>query len=259
MLLNESQPSSLPSRNSSPDVVVLALTNPDTRRPGDGSHSSSPPGVPLLLPAVITVHNSDSDQSNESLEREGAGTTTIEPQLQGWNPRNTLWDEDTNDRNISDLIMVTARIPSNDGMTTTIGGATRPGLVARGRPGSASHEPTIPIPILPSTPLHPVSVSGSNTTTMGRPPHSTNPHTGTICRRPAPAEHHLRRQPGSEDNNVPRRLANASRQIRDLTHTNHSDASSWYEDRDNQPYALLIHPDEFTTYINLELLPALPT
>ena len=64
-------------------------------------------------------------------------------------------------------------------------------------------------------------------------------------------------QPGSEDNNVPRRLANASRQIRDLAHTNHSDASSWYEKRDNQPHALLIHPDEFTTYINLELLPAL--
>ena len=40
-------------------------------------------------------------------------------------------------------------------------------------------------------------------------------------------------------------------------HTNHSDASSWYENRDNQPHGLLIHPDEFTTYVNLELLPAL--
>ena len=41
------------------------------------------------------------------------------------------------------------------------------------------------------------------------------------------------------------------------SHTNHRDASSWYENRDNQPHALLIHPDEFTTYVNLELLPAL--
>ena len=40
-------------------------------------------------------------------------------------------------------------------------------------------------------------------------------------------------------------------------HTNHSDTSSWYENRDNQPHALLIHPDEFTTYVNLELLPSL--
>ena len=41
------------------------------------------------------------------------------------------------------------------------------------------------------------------------------------------------------------------------SHTNHRDASSWYENRDNQPHALLIHPDEFTTYVNLELFPAL--
>ena len=78
-----------------------------------------------------------------------------------------------------------------------------------------------------------------------------------ICRHLTPAEHHLCGQPGSEDNSIPRQLANASQQIRDLAHTNHSDTSSWYENRDNAPHALLIHPDEFTTYVNLKLLPTL--
>ena len=32
---------------------------------------------------------------------------------------------------------------------------------------------------------------------------------------------------------------------------------SWYEGRDDAPHAFLIHPDEFTTYVNLELLPTL--
>ena len=64
-------------------------------------------------------------------------------------------------------------------------------------------------------------------------------------------------QPRSEHNEVLGQLANASQQIRTLTHATHAEASSWYGDRDSHPHALLIHPDEFTTYINLELLPAL--
>ena len=101
----------------------------------------------------------------------------------------------------------------------------------RDRPSNASHEPTIPIPILPNTPLHPVSVSGSNATTMGRPPHSTNPHTGELERyadallqqntistviQMATAlalqrlANFIAGQTGSKDNNILRRLANAS-------------------------------------------------
>ena len=94
MLLNESQSSSSLSRNSSPDILVLALANPDTGRPGEGSHPLPSSGVPILLPTVITIHNSSSDSSDEPLERKGAGevTTAIE-QLQGRNPRNTHRDE----------------------------------------------------------------------------------------------------------------------------------------------------------------------
>ena len=124
MLLNKSQSSSSPSRNSSPNVVVLALTNPDTRCPGDGSNPLSSSGVPLLLPTVITIHSSDSDPSNESLEREGARTTATEQQLQGQDPRDTLRDEGANDQNISDLITPAARVPLNDGMTTAAGSVT---------------------------------------------------------------------------------------------------------------------------------------
>ena len=180
MLLNESQPSSLPSRNSSPDVVVLALTNPDTRQPGDGSHPSSPPGVPLLLPAVVTVHGSDSDPSDEPLEREGARTTTAEQQ--GQNPGNTLQDKGTNDRNISNPIAIAARVPSNDGATATAGSPNRPGLVIRGGSNDTGHGPPIPIPTPPVTPLHPIPVSGPTTTTMGQSPSSANPHTGELER-----------------------------------------------------------------------------
>ena len=182
MLLNESQSSSSPSRNSSPDVTVLALANPDTGQPGNGSHPSSLPGVPLLLPAIITIHNSDSDQSNGPSEREGARTTAIEQQLQGWNPRDTLRDEGTNDQNISDLITPAARVPLNDGMTTAAGSVTRLGLVVRGRPSELSNELPILVPILSRAPLYPVPTSGLNATTMGGPPSSTNPHTGELER-----------------------------------------------------------------------------
>ena len=180
MLLNESQSSTSPSRNSSPDVVVLALANPDTGRPGDRSHPPSPPGVPLLLPAVVTVHGSDSDPSDEPLEREGARTTTAEQQ--GQNPGNTLRDEGTNDRNISNPIAIAARVPSNDGATATAGSPNRLGLVIRGGLSNMGHGLPIPIPIPPSTPLHPVPVSGATTTTMGRPPSSANPHTRELER-----------------------------------------------------------------------------
>ena len=165
MLLNESQSSTSPSRNSSPDVVVLALANPDTGRPGNRSHPLPPSGVPLLLTTIITIHSSDSSQGNEPLERERAGTTAIEQQ--GWNPGNTLRDEGTNGGNISDPIMVAARVPPNNGTTATTGDAGRPGLVDGGRPGNPSHEPPIPVPILPIAPPHPVPVGGTNATTMG--------------------------------------------------------------------------------------------
>ena len=104
MLLNDSQTSTSLSRNSSPDVVVLALANPDTGRPGGRSHPSSPLGVPLLLPTVITVHGSNSNSSNESLEGEEAGTTTAKQPRR--NPGDTLWNEGANDRNISDPITI---------------------------------------------------------------------------------------------------------------------------------------------------------
>ena len=231
MLLNESQSSSSLSRNSSPNVIVLALANPDTGRPGNGSHPSSPPGVPLLLPTIITIHNSNSDQSNEPLEGEGARTTTAREQLQGWNPGDTLRDEGANDRNISDLITVAARVPSNDGMTTMTRDTAQPGLVARGQPSEPSHGPPIPVPILPSAPLHPVPISRSNATTMGGPSSSADPHTGeleqyvdallqwntisaVIQMATALALQQLANfiagQPGSEDNNIPKRLANTS-------------------------------------------------
>ena len=64
-------------------------------------------------------------------------------------------------------------------------------------------------------------------------------------------------QPGSEHSKVPRQLANASQQIRTLAYANHPNTASWYGDRDSYPHALLIHPDKFTAYINLELLLAL--
>ena len=167
MLLNESQSSSSPSRNSFPDVSVLALANPNTGRPSNKSYPLPPQGVPLLLSTVITVHGSNSDPSNEPLEREGARTAATNQQLQGQNPRNTLWDEGTNDGNISDPITVAARVPPNNGTTTTTRSPAQPGLVARDRSSGTSHGPPIPVPILPSAPLHPVPVSGLTTTTMG--------------------------------------------------------------------------------------------
>ena len=165
MLLNDSQTSTSPSRNSSPDVVVLALANPDTGRPGNRSHPSSPSGVPLLLPTVVTVHGSNSDSSNESLEGEGAGTTTAKQSRQ--NPRDTLWDEGANDRNISDPITLAARVPPNNGMTTTTGSTNRLGLVVRGGSNNTGHGPPIPILSPPVAPPHPVPVDGPTTTTMG--------------------------------------------------------------------------------------------
>ena len=181
MLLNKSQSSSSPSRNSSPDIPVLALANPDTGCSGDTSHPSPSPGVPLLLSAIITVHSSNSNSSNEPLEGEGAGEiTTAKEQLQGRNPGNTCRDEGTNDRNISDLITPAARIPSNIGTTTGAGSAARPGLVVRGQPHEPSHELPAPVPVPPSTPLHPVPSGGQNATTIGGPTGSTNPHTGEL-------------------------------------------------------------------------------
>ena len=64
-------------------------------------------------------------------------------------------------------------------------------------------------------------------------------------------------QPESEHNDIPRWLASASQQIGTLTHASHPDAALWYRDRNNHSHALLIHPDEFTTYVNSELVPTL--
>ena len=121
MLLNKSQSLSSLSRNSSPNVIVLALANPDTGQPGNRSHLPTPSGVPLLLPTVITVHGSNSDQSDEPLERERARMTTAEEQLQRQNPGDTLRDEGTNNGNISDFIVPTTRVLPNNGAATVAG------------------------------------------------------------------------------------------------------------------------------------------
>ena len=179
MLLNESQSLFSPSRNSSPDVIVLALTNPDTGHPGDKSHPPTPPGVSLLLLAIITVHNTNPDKSDEPLERERARTSTGK-QPQGWNPGDTLRNEGTNDKNISDPITIATRVPSNNGTTTIAEDVVRPGLLVRGRPHKPSHEQAIPIPILPGPSLHSVPSGRPNATAMGRPTGGTNPHTGEL-------------------------------------------------------------------------------
>ena len=163
MLLNDSQTSTSPSRNSSLDVIVLALANPDTGQPGSRSHPSSPPGIPLLLPAIITVHGSNS--SNKTLEEEGAGTTTAKQSRR--NPGDTLRDEGANDGNISDPITLAAQVPPNNGMTTTTGSTNRLGLVIRGGPNNVGHGPPIPIPTPPVAPPHPIPVGGPTTTTLG--------------------------------------------------------------------------------------------
>ena len=64
-------------------------------------------------------------------------------------------------------------------------------------------------------------------------------------------------QPGSEGNDIPRRLANASDRVRVLAYTENHRVASWYARGNTGQHALLIHPHEFSSFVNLELVPAL--
>ncbi|ETW78579.1 hypothetical protein HETIRDRAFT_419840 [Heterobasidion irregulare TC 32-1] len=276
MLLHEDHDASSPSRNSSPDVVLM-VSNPDIGRVDRGTsphpsnagridRGTSPhrpePAVVTLAPHLNNFSDDDAEDYAKFKERE----RTRRPSPQGA-PRNASQNENPDDRNLPGSDEVPVGVPPLATITASVGAAGPSGLRARTAAQLPSHGETEPIPVIQGATPPPVPTSGQVPCSMGRTTFGTDPHSGELERH---ADALLQRstisaviqmatamalqrlanfaagQPGNEHSDIPRRLASAN-----------PDTASWYEHNDGRPRALLIHPDEFSQYVNRELLPAL--
>ncbi|ETW82707.1 hypothetical protein HETIRDRAFT_119486 [Heterobasidion irregulare TC 32-1] len=287
MLLHDDHDASSPSRNSSPDVVLM-VANPDVERVERGTSPHRPdagridrgtsPQQPGSTGVLLTPHiNNFSDDDAEDYAKFKERERTRKPSPERAS-RNTPRHESSDDRNQSSLGPLPVGVsPPSEG-TRPSGVAGPSGFRARTAAQLPSHGEAEPIPVLSETAPAPVPTSGSIPSSMGGPTPRTNPHAGELERH---ADALLQRntisaviqmatamalqrlanfsagQPGNEHSDVPRRLASASLQIRALALQTDPDTASWYAHNDGRPRALLIHPDEFSQYVNRELLPAL--
>ncbi|ETW82512.1 hypothetical protein HETIRDRAFT_416663 [Heterobasidion irregulare TC 32-1] len=257
MLLHEDHDASSPSRNSSPDVVLM-VSNPDIGRVDRGTsphpsnvgrvdRGTSPhrpePAVVTLTPHLNNFSDDDAEDYAKFKERE----RTRRPSPQGA-PRNASRNENPDDRNLPGSDEVPVGVPPPTTIAASIGAAGPSGLRARTTAQLPGHGETESIPVIQGATPPPVPTGGPIPRSMGRT---------TLAMALQRLTNFAAGQPGNEHSDIPRRLASASLQIRGLALQTDPDTASWYEHNDGRPRALLIHPDEFSQYVNRELLPAL--
>ncbi|ETW76442.1 hypothetical protein HETIRDRAFT_429902 [Heterobasidion irregulare TC 32-1] len=276
MLLHEDHDASSPSRNSSPDVVLM-VSNPDVGRVDRGTsphrgdaeridRGTSPhhpePAVVTLTPHLNNFSDDDAEDYAKFKERERIRRSSPKGP-----PRDASRNENPDDRNLPGSDEVPMGVPP----PTTIAASTRAagplGLRARTAAQLPSHGETEPIPVIQGAAPPPVSVSGQVPRPMGRTTLGTDPHSGELERHvdallqrntistviqmaTAMALQRLANfaagQSGNKNSDIPRRLASASLQIRGLALQTDPDMASWYKHNDGRPRALLIHPNEFS-------------
>ncbi|ETW82809.1 hypothetical protein HETIRDRAFT_416874 [Heterobasidion irregulare TC 32-1] len=287
MLLHEDHNASSPSRNSSPNVVLM-VSNPDVGRVDRGTsphqrdagridRGTSPhrpePVVVTLTPHLNNFSDDDTKDYAKFKERERIRRSS--PQGA---PRDASRNENPDDRNLPGSDEVPMGVPPPTTVTTNAGAAGPSGLRARTAAQLPSHGETELIPVIQGAAPPPVSTGGQVPRSMGRitlgtdaHPRELERHTDALLQQStisvviqmatAMALQRLANfaagQPGNENSDIPRRLASASLQIRGLALQTDPDMASWYEHNDGRPRALLIHPEEFSQYVNRELLPAL--
>ncbi|ETW77177.1 hypothetical protein HETIRDRAFT_174182 [Heterobasidion irregulare TC 32-1] len=286
MLLHDDHDASSPSRNSSPDVVLMVANpdververgtsphRPDAGRIDRGTSPQQPRATGVLTPHLNNFSDDDAEDYGKFKERER--TRRPSPERAS---RDAPRHENSDDRNQSSLGQLPVGVPPPSEGTPNSGVAGPSGFRARTTAQLPSHGEAEPIPVLSETAPPPVPTSGPIPSSMGGPTPRADPHAGELERH---ADALLQRntisaviqmatamalqrlanfsagQPGNEHSDVPRRLASASLQIRALALQTDPDTASWYAHNDGRPRALLIHPDEFSQYVNRELLPAL--
>ncbi|ETW74707.1 hypothetical protein HETIRDRAFT_430983 [Heterobasidion irregulare TC 32-1] len=232
MLLHEDHDVSSPSRNSSPDVVLM-VSNPDVGRVDRGTK----PAIVILTPNLNNFSDDDTEDYAKFKERE----RVHRPSPKG-SPRNASWNENPDDRNPpgSDEIPVPQDYEQEQQLNSQAMEKLNRYQLYRE--------------------LHLYSHSGDlerHADTL------LQQNTISVVIQMATAmalqqlANFLAGQPGNENSDIPRQLASASLQIRGLALQTNPDTASWYEHNNGRPRALLIHPDEFSQYVNRELLPAL--
>ncbi|ETW85910.1 hypothetical protein HETIRDRAFT_414890 [Heterobasidion irregulare TC 32-1] len=249
MLLHEDHDASSPSRNSSPDVVLM-VSNPDIGQMDRGTsphpsnagridRGTSPhhpePAIVTLTPHLNNFSDDDAEDYAKFKERE----RTRRPSSQG-PPRDASRNENPDDRNPPGSDEVPMGVPPPATIAANVGAAGPSGLRARTAAQLPSHGEINSIPVIQGATPPPVPTGGQIPRSMGRTTLGTNPHARELERH---ADALLQRSTISA--------------IRGLALQTDPDTASWYEHNDGRPRALLIHPDKFSQYVNRELLPAL--
>ena len=232
---------SSPSRNSSPDVV-LTIPNPDTRRMDPTNQTEVPIGsntstgiiVPEPSSGVEGTHD-DHPQTDPTEGRKNPDNA-VEPETPGPEPLGS-----------SEQILRPATMPGPAGhVDGNVPDATTGNAPPSG-PGGPSTSGGSPQP----EELEGLGDALLQRTTIGL---VIQMAIALALQRLANV---LAGQPGSERSDVPRRLANTSDQIRVMAYIEDHRVASWYARGNTGQHALLIHPHEFSSFVNLKLVPAL--
>lgn len=236
---------SSPSRNSSPDII-LAVPNPDTRR-------MDPPNQAQVLTSGHTGPSTSTGIRVSEPPSRTEGAHDDHPQTDPTEGREDPGNAMEPEASRPELLGSGVRILRPTAMPSPATDADRD--VPDATAGNASS----------SGPSGPLASSGSprpgeleglgdallQRTTIGS---VIQMAVALALQRLANV---LAGQPGSEGSDVPRRLANASDRVRVLAYTENHRVASWYAQGNTGQHALLIHPHEFSSFVNLELVPAL--
>ncbi|ETW83363.1 hypothetical protein HETIRDRAFT_426648 [Heterobasidion irregulare TC 32-1] len=206
MLLHDDHDASSPSRNSSPDVVLM-VANPDVERVERGTSPHRPdagridrgtsPQQPGSTGVLLTPHTnnfSDDDAEDYAKFKERERTRRPSPERAS---RGAPRHESSDDRNQSSLGPLPVGVPPPSEGTRPSGVAGPSGFRARTAAQLPGHGEAEPIPVLSETAPPPVPTSGPIPSSMGGPTPRTDPHAGELERH---ADALLQRNTISADN-----------------------------------------------------------
>ncbi|ETW85250.1 hypothetical protein HETIRDRAFT_115378 [Heterobasidion irregulare TC 32-1] len=191
MLLHKDHNASSPSRNSSPDVVLM-VSNPDVGRVDRGTspHRANAGRIdrgtspPQPEPAIVTLTphlNNFSDDNAEDYAKFKERERIRRPSPKG-SPRNASRNENPDDRNPPGSDEIPVGVPPPAAITTNIGAAGPSGLRARTAAQLPSHGETELVLVIQGTTPPSVSVGGQVPRSMGRTTLGTDPHSGELER-----------------------------------------------------------------------------
>ncbi|ETW86541.1 hypothetical protein HETIRDRAFT_99020 [Heterobasidion irregulare TC 32-1] len=191
MLLHEDHDALSPSRNSSPDVVLMVSnpdvgwvdrgTSPHRSNAGRVDRGTSPhhpePAIVTLTPNLNNFSDDDTEDYAKFKERE----RTHQPSPRG-SSRDAPRHENPNDRNLPGANKLPVGVPPPTRVMTNTRAAGPSGLQARTTAQPPSHGETEPIPVIQGATPPSVPISGQVPSSMGRPTPGTNPHSGELER-----------------------------------------------------------------------------